>query len=70
MQISDSAFHFREFSVELTGATASAVIAACRAEGIEPGVELDEHRLLVCITEMVNRDDIDRLAATIASALN
>lgn len=70
VQISDSAFHFREFSVELTGATASAVIAACRAEGIEPGVELDEHRLLVCITEMVNRDDIDRLAATIASALN
>lgn len=70
VQISDSAFHFREFSVELAGATASAVIAACRAEGIEPGVELDEHRLLVCITEMVNRDDIDRLAATIASALN
>lgn len=70
VQISDSAFHFREFSVELTGATASAVIAACRAEGIEPGVELDEHRLLVCVTEMVNRDDIDRLAATIASALN
>lgn len=64
------ALHFREFTVEFDGPRAGEVIAACREAGIEPGVALDDKRLLVSVTEMVGRDDIDRLAATIASALN
>ena len=68
--LSDDALHFREFAIAFTGASSDHVIAACRAAGIEPGVALDENRLLVCVTEMVGREDIDRLAATIASALN
>ena len=66
--LGDPAVHLREFTIDLSGAglTASGVIDALRAEGIEPGVPVGEQRLLVCVTEMTSQLDIDRLAAAIA----
>ena len=66
--LGDRAVHLREFTIDLSGAglTASGVIDALRAEGIEPGVPVGEQRLLVCVTEMTSQLDIDRLAAAIA----
>ena len=58
------ALHLREFTIDLSGAglTARGVVDALRAQGIEPGVPVGEHRLLVCVTEMTSQPDIDRLA--------
>ncbi len=39
---------------------------ALRASGIEPGVVVDEHRLLVCVTELTSQADIDTLAGALA----
>ena len=60
--------HLREFTIDLSGAglTATGVVDALRAEGIEPGVPVGEQRLLVCVTEMTSQLDIDRLAAAVA----
>jgi len=46
------------------------VVTALRADGIEPGIVVDESTLLVCVTEATSAADIDRLAAAIAAALN
>jgi glycine dehydrogenase subunit 1 len=64
----------REFAIRVD-ASADAVVAACQEQGINPGLALERHYpeypggLLVAITEQRSRDDIDRLAATLASVL-
>ena len=44
-----------------TGHTARSVIDSFRMRDIEPGVEVGPHALLVCVTEMTSKLDIDRL---------
>ncbi len=67
--LGDGALHLREFTVDVAGAglTAAGVVAALRADGIEPGVPLSEALLLVCVTELTSQADIDRLAAALAA---
>jgi len=67
--LGDAAAHLREFTIDLSGAgvTAAGVVDALRAKGIEPGVVVGEHRLLVCVTEMTSQADIDRLASGLAT---
>jgi glycine dehydrogenase subunit 1 len=65
LSLGDDAVHLREFTVQIAGRTASEIIAALRAEGIEPGVAVGEHTLLVCVTDMTSQADIDRLAASL-----
>ncbi|MGX5696685.1 aminomethyl-transferring glycine dehydrogenase subunit GcvPA [Agromyces soli] len=66
--LGDGALHLREFTVDLAGAglTARGVVEALRGEGIEPGVAVGEHTLLVCVTELTSQADIDRLQASVA----
>lgn len=64
--LDDDAVHLREFTVALP-APASDVVTALRRKGIEPGVVVGEHRLLVCVTEMTTQSDIDTLAAALAA---
>jgi glycine dehydrogenase subunit 1 len=70
--LGDGAAHLREFTIDVeeAGLTASAVVGALRGRGIEPGVPVDEHRLLVCVTEMTTQADIDRLVAELAALVN
>lgn len=67
----DGAVHFREFLLDLADAslTAPALVTALRADGFEPGLALDDHRLLVCVTEQNTQTDIDELVAAFAAAL-
>ena len=67
--LGDDAVHLREFTIDLAGSglTATGVVDALRAEGIEPGVARRRAPLLVCVTEMTSQLDIDRLAAAIAA---
>lgn len=65
VSLDDNAVHLREFTVTLP-VPAAEIVAAGRAEGIEPGLIVGEHRLLVCVTEMTTQADIDRLAELIA----
>jgi len=60
----DTATHFREFVLDFAdgGPTARTVVDALRRDGIEPGVEIGPHRLLVCVTERNTMSDIDRYA--------
>ncbi|MGI0519787.1 aminomethyl-transferring glycine dehydrogenase, partial [Microbacterium maritypicum] len=64
--LDDDAVHLREFTVTFADVTAEAVVTALRASGIEPGVVVDEHRLLVCVTELTSQADIDTLAGALA----
>lgn len=66
--LADSALHLREFVADLTdtGVPASEVIRSLRTRGIEPGVAIGEHLLLVCVTEMTTQADIDRLTTALA----
>ena len=67
----DEATHVREFVLDLSAAalTAPGVVAALRARGFEPGLALDDDRLLVCVTEQNTQTDIDELAAAFAATL-
>ena len=69
LALGDSAVHFREFTVDTSGAglTAAAVVAALRPQGIDPGVVLGEHLLAVAVTEQHTQSDIDRLVAAVAA---
>jgi len=69
VEVTDTAAHFREFVLDLEGAgiTAAGAIAGLRMEGIEPGVEIGSHRLLVCVTELNTKRDIDRYADLLRS---
>lgn len=71
VRLADGALHLREFVLDLTetGATAGAVVDRLRGQGIEPGVALDAHRLLVCVTEIHRQSDIDRLADALGTAI-
>lgn len=60
--------HLREFTVTLPVPVAE-VVTALRARGIEPGVVVGEHRLLVCVTELVSQSDIDILAGALAAVV-
>lgn len=65
--LGDTALHLREFTIDTSasGVSARELIDALREQGIEPGVALDDGRLLVCVTELTSQTDIDRLAAAI-----
>jgi glycine dehydrogenase subunit 1 len=67
----DGAIHFREFVLDLREAalTAPEIVTALRARGFEPGLALDDMRLLVCVTEQNTQTDIDDLAAAFGEAL-
>lgn len=69
VRLTDDATHLREFVIEFDGVTTDHVIATLRAEGIEPGVRVDDHRLLVCVTEMISQADIDHLVERIGAAI-
>lgn len=43
------------------------VMAACVAEGILPGVKLGEHEIMIAVTEMQSRRDIDRYIEIVSS---
>jgi glycine dehydrogenase subunit 1 len=64
----------REFAIELD-APVERVLAGCREQGINPGYALGrdypehENGLLVAITELRSRSDIDRLADALESAV-
>jgi glycine dehydrogenase subunit 1 len=58
----------REFPIRIDG-DLDAVVARCRATGINPGYRLSEHELLVAITELRTREQIDLLVNTIAAAV-
>ncbi|MFF2493317.1 aminomethyl-transferring glycine dehydrogenase subunit GcvPA [Agromyces sp. NPDC058064] len=66
--LGDGALHLREFTIDVSGAglTARGVVEALRRQGIEPGVVLGEHTLVVCVTELTSQGDIDRLATALA----
>lgn len=55
-----------EFAVRLTAPlTADKVLEALLSEGILGGVKLSDTELLIAVTEMQSRDDIDRYVSTI-----
>ena len=64
---------FNEFVVRLP-IPAGDVVDACTAKGVVPGVPLGrfdaarENELLICVTEIHTRDDIERLVQVIAEA--
>ena len=61
-------------SDNLTKRLAGDVVDACSAKGVVPGVPLGrfdavrENELLICVTEIHTRDDIERLVQVIAEA--
>ncbi|GAA2937107.1 aminomethyl-transferring glycine dehydrogenase subunit GcvPA [Microbacterium luteolum] len=67
VELGDTALHLREFTVRFAPARAADVVTALRAQGIEPGVVLDERTLLVCVTEATSAADIDRLADAVSA---
>jgi glycine dehydrogenase subunit 1 len=67
VELGDAALHLREFTVRFADARATDVITALRAQGIEPGVAIDDQTLLVCVTEATSAADIDRLADAITT---
>ena len=71
VDLTDTALHLREFVVDFIGANvpSRAIVNRLRQQGIEPGVVVGEHQLLVCVTEMTAQLDIDRLVAAIAAIL-
>ncbi len=68
--LGDDALHLREFTARFETARAADIVTALRADGIEPGVVVDEYTLLVCVTDTTSASDIDKLAAAIAGALD
>jgi glycine dehydrogenase subunit 1 len=68
--LGDDALHLREFTVRFDTVPAADVVAELRAQGIEPGVVVDEQTLLVCVTDATSASDIDRLASAIAAVLD
>ena len=59
----------REFAVTLP-APVHDVVERCAAQGVNPGLALPEHdALLVAITELRTRADIDRLAEVVREAV-
>ena len=59
----------REFALTLE-ADVHEVVEHCAAQGVNPGLAVDDHTLLVALTEQRSREDIDRLAAVLAEAVS
>ena len=57
--------HLRDFMLDLSdlGTTAAEVIAALRARGSEPGVVINEHSLLISVSECLITAHIDILVS-------
>ena len=70
--LGDGATHLRELTLDLreAGLSAAELVTALRAKGIEPGVPIGEHTLLVCVTEVTTQADIDQLVAAVAAAID
>ena len=64
----DDAVHIREFVIRLPRPAAD-VVAAMRERGIEPGVVVGDDELLVCVTELNTKADIDLLARELCDVL-
>src|SRR6478736_5316493 len=58
----------REFAVKLS-APVEKVVARCQAQGVNPGLALEDDVLLVAITEQRTRADSDRLADVLGAAV-
>ncbi|HVE69624.1 MAG TPA: aminomethyl-transferring glycine dehydrogenase subunit GcvPA [Solirubrobacteraceae bacterium] len=58
----------REFALTLD-APVAAVVERCAAEGVNPGLPLDDDGLLVALTEQRSRADVDRLADVLGRAV-
>jgi glycine dehydrogenase subunit 1 len=58
----------REFAISLE-APVGAVVERCAAEGVNPGLPLEDDGLLVALTEQRSRADIDRLAEVLGQAV-
>jgi glycine dehydrogenase subunit 1 len=58
----------REFALSLE-APVDAVVERCAADGVNPGLPLEDDGLLVAITEQRSRADIDRLAEVLGGAV-
>src|SRR4051795_7411965 len=58
----------REFAVRLD-APVERVIERCAAQGVNPGLALEDDGLLVAVTERRSRADIDRLADVLGAAV-
>src|SRR4051795_10033538 len=58
----------REFALRLD-APVDKVIERCAAEGVNPGLPLEDDGLLVAITEQRSKPDIDRLASVLQAAV-
>jgi glycine dehydrogenase subunit 1 len=58
----------REFALRLA-APAGKVIARCQEQGVNPGLALGEDGLLVALTELRTKADIDRLAEVLGAAV-
>lgn len=69
--LGDGAAHLREFTIDLgdTGLTADDVVRTLRTRGIEPGVPIGDHVLLVCVTELTRQSDIDHLASELTAVI-
>lgn len=67
VELADSAVHLREFVIDFAarGVSADTVVSRMRERSIDPGVSVGASRLLVCVTEMTNQSDIDRLVDTL-----
>ena len=71
-----STAHFNEFTVDVQKGSADGLIEHCLKSGIAPGVALsrfnasDRAGLLVCVTELKSKDDIDALAQSVQSWSN
>ena len=74
INLSDETPFFKEFVVSIP-VPADALVAACRKQGVIPGLALSryfperDHELLVAVTEQYTRAQIDRLASVVAEAM-
>ncbi|MFV0407798.1 MAG: aminomethyl-transferring glycine dehydrogenase subunit GcvPA [Propioniciclava sp.] len=68
--LTDGATHIREFVLDTagTGISPAELVARLRPAGIAPGIPLDSHRLLVCVTDVTTAADIDALTDALAAA--
>ncbi len=59
----------REFALRLEVRDVHAVVRACQAQGVNPGLALDDGGLLVALTEQRTKADIDKLATVLGAAV-
>jgi glycine dehydrogenase subunit 1 len=71
VKVSGSDLQFREFVLDLSqsGMSAKELIDKCRERNIEPGVQISDSQILVCVTEMNSEADINALHDAIVAVL-